>query len=271
MWPTRPLRGVTVNDMDNPALVPASCSAVGMCVLLVDDDGISRDVIGTFLRHGGHTVVMAENGQQAVDIASGHAFDLILMDLRMPGIGGLEAARRIRALSGPCGQVPILALTGSTTERHLAQCADAGMNGHVAKPVDQAALMLAVSGITLPTAAADPGHQPVRLDRAVLEQTVVFLPPDEVGGYLQSLRTRAGEMLVLLDRQDAWTEKAEAAHALASVAGTFGFAALSAASRSFERAAEDGLPDACATGLRMRAEACAAMDELDGLLLEALG
>ncbi len=71
-------------------------------------------------------------------MAGEQAFDLILMDLRMPKMDGLEATRLIRAMPAPRGWIPILALTAYTFPEQVAQCRDAGMDGHVAKPVEYA-------------------------------------------------------------------------------------------------------------------------------------
>jgi CheY-like chemotaxis protein len=125
----------------------------GQRVLLVDDIAMNRDVIGVFLEAAGHTVTQAEGGEEAVWLASEHPFDLILMDVRMPGVDGLEATRRIRTLDGAPGRVPILALTAHSSPDLVQKCLDAGMNGHLAKPVDYDTLMdaidHAIAGATL--------------------------------------------------------------------------------------------------------------------------
>ena len=113
-------------------------------VLLVDDIQINRDIIGAFLKAAGHVVTLAESGQEAIRLAAEQQFDLILMDVRMPEMDGLEATRRIRALPGSLGQMPILALTAHTFPDQVAKCAEAGMDGHVAKPVDYETLIDAV-------------------------------------------------------------------------------------------------------------------------------
>jgi CheY-like chemotaxis protein len=111
---------------------------------LVDDIKINRDIIGSFLDAAGHAVVLTESGRESVRLATEQQFDLILMDVRMPEMDGLEATRRIRALPDCHGQVPILALTAYTFPDQLAQCRDAGMDGHVPKPVDYETLIHAI-------------------------------------------------------------------------------------------------------------------------------
>ncbi len=124
--------------MDRPPL------SSGQRVLLVDDIAMNRDVIGVFLEAAGHTVTQAEGGEEAVWLATEHPFDLILMDVRMPGVDGLEATRRIRTLDGAPGRVPVLALTAHTSPDLVQKCLEAGMNGHLAKPVDYDTLMGAI-------------------------------------------------------------------------------------------------------------------------------
>jgi signal transduction histidine kinase len=109
-------------------------------ILLVDDIAMNRDVIGAFMRAAGFEAMLAENGEAAVQLAAEQKFDLILMDIRMPEMDGLEATRRIRALPAPHGRVPILGLSAYALLDQVAECRAAGMDGHLPKPVEYAAL-----------------------------------------------------------------------------------------------------------------------------------
>jgi signal transduction histidine kinase len=120
----------------------------GQRVLLVDDIKINVDIIGGFLAAAGRSVTVAENGETAVRLAAERDFDLILMDVRMADMDGLEATRLIRALPGAHGAVPILALTAYTSPEQVAQCLDAGMDGHVPKPVDYETLIRMIDDVT---------------------------------------------------------------------------------------------------------------------------
>lgn len=103
-------------------------------VLVVDDVAMNRDIARAFLCAAGHEVTTAENGTAAITAAAAADFDIVLMDVRMPGMDGLEATRRIRALSGSRGMVPIIALTAQAFAEQMEQCHEAGMDSHLTKP-----------------------------------------------------------------------------------------------------------------------------------------
>lgn len=106
----------------------------GRKVLFVDDDPINRDAASMLLRDfAGQDVTLAANGHEAIAQVQATKFDAILMDVQMPGMGGHEASRKIRAL--PNGKdVPIIALTGNAFPEDIQRCHDAGMNEVLAKP-----------------------------------------------------------------------------------------------------------------------------------------
>jgi signal transduction histidine kinase len=143
-WFELPPAELAAAAVPEPAKVVSGSSS--RRVLLVDDIKINRDIIGAFLDAAGHTTVMAEGGEEAVALATERQFDVILMDVRMPKVDGLEATRRIRTLPGEHGQVPILALTAYTFPDQIAQCLDAGMDGHLPKPVDYQTLINGIDG-----------------------------------------------------------------------------------------------------------------------------
>ena len=115
-------------------------SLSGLHVLIVEDIDLNADMLADLLELEEITTQRAENGRVAVDIFNenppGH-FDAILMDLRMPVMDGLEAARAIRALPRPDAKtIPIIALTANAFEDDVRHSMEAGMDAHLPKPVD---------------------------------------------------------------------------------------------------------------------------------------
>ncbi|MFY7863350.1 PAS domain S-box protein [Roseateles sp.] len=103
-------------------------------VLLVDDVAINLEIASDLLRDAGLEVQVASDGLEALSLAQRESFDLVLMDLRMPKMGGIEATRELRQLPG-YESVPVIALTAQAFEEDRKDCQQAGMNDHLSKPV----------------------------------------------------------------------------------------------------------------------------------------
>ena len=114
-------------------------------ILLVEDNSTNRLVARTMLGRLGAIVDEAEDGVAGLVAARTGEFDLILMDIQMPHMGGVEASRAIRALKGPAAQTPIIALTANAMVHQRAEYIAAGMNGMVAKPISAAALLTEIA------------------------------------------------------------------------------------------------------------------------------
>ncbi len=124
-------------EIDNEVIRPAAPGEPlsGYQILLVDDNEINQEVFSEILVQKGAVVTIACNGQQAVDIVQVSPFDIILMDMQMPVMNGVEATEIIRCkLNIP--DLPIIALTANATEEDRRACMAAGMNGHLTKPVN---------------------------------------------------------------------------------------------------------------------------------------
>lgn len=114
-------------------------------VLLAEDTPVNQVVIATMLRKEGHQVDIVDNGQAAVEAVRTVPYDIVLMDLQMPEMDGLEAARAIRQLPGDGQQVIILALTANAVDGVAETCRAAGMNGYLSKPLRKAELLAALA------------------------------------------------------------------------------------------------------------------------------
>jgi two-component system CheB/CheR fusion protein len=116
----------------------------GTRVLIADDNEDVRATLGDLLRLGGAEVAEADHGAAAVERALAEDFDVILMDVRMPDIDGLEATRRLRQAG--CA-VPIVALTADVVSEQVAECLAAGCSAFVAKPADFGRLLDAIARV----------------------------------------------------------------------------------------------------------------------------
>jgi len=133
--PVEPAGSAAVGD-EEPGERPDLCARV----LLVDDHPMNRELGATVLALLGCDVVLAENGEEAVEAARLGDCDLILMDVHMPRMDGLEATRQIRALGGASAQTPIIAMSADVMPEMKIACLKAGMNDSVGKPIQIQAL-----------------------------------------------------------------------------------------------------------------------------------
>jgi signal transduction histidine kinase/CheY-like chemotaxis protein/streptogramin lyase len=114
-------------------------------ILLAEDNQINQKLARIVLEKRGHTVVVAQDGREALQALERSNFDLVLMDVQMPGMDGFEATAAIRALEKLTGgHLPIVAMTANAMRGDRERCLEAGMDGYVAKPVDPRALFEAI-------------------------------------------------------------------------------------------------------------------------------
>ena len=115
-------------------------------VLIAEDNAINQLLVVKLLEKYGWTLKLAANGKQALDLLEANTgFDIILMDIRMPEMDGIEATRRIRRRADSLSRIPIVALTANTMENDKQAYLDAGMNGIVGKPINRAVLLDAIN------------------------------------------------------------------------------------------------------------------------------
>ena len=152
-----PGRGATFAfDLDVPraqvtAAAPSNVESIGdgelltnPHILIVDDNATNRVVAQALCEMFGCTSETAEDGVEALEAVQERRFDLVLMDIKMPVMDGVEATRAIRALPGPVGRIPILALTANADPRDEIEYLAAGMNGVSQKPIEPDALLNAI-------------------------------------------------------------------------------------------------------------------------------
>lgn len=132
--------GTTRVSDATPAPIESTNEGLPKKVLVAEDNVVSQQVARRYLEAIGCTVMMVEDGAAAVDACARQEFGLVLMDLHMPKMDGLQAAQEIRRQERPGRHVPILALTAKSASDELARCTAAGMNGLLTKPLDIARL-----------------------------------------------------------------------------------------------------------------------------------
>lgn len=114
-------------------------------ILLAEDNQVNQLVAKTILQKGGHIIDTANNGIEALMMANKMTYDVILMDVQMPEMGGVEATQKIRRLPGAAGQTPIIAMTANAMKGDRESYLEAGMNDYVSKPIDPGVLSAALS------------------------------------------------------------------------------------------------------------------------------
>ena len=120
-------------------------SPEGLRILMADDAAANRELVVAILGGLGVALETVEDGARAVEAARSGGYDLILMDVHMPVMDGLDATRAIRALDGEAGRVPIIALTANVQPEQVQRCREAGMDDHVGKPIQVAELLRVIA------------------------------------------------------------------------------------------------------------------------------
>jgi PAS domain S-box-containing protein len=138
-WFELPLAAATSSSAGIP-FVQADEMDRGLKILVVDDMAVNRELVVAILQSAGHEVEAAADGASALELTQHAAYGVILMDIQMPGMDGLETAKRIRQSGGPSASAPIVALTANAYAEQVNEYAAAGMHHHIAKPFTPQAL-----------------------------------------------------------------------------------------------------------------------------------
>ena len=253
------------------ASAAASSLPLSLRILLAEDNVVNQRVASGLLIKRGHTVVVANNGVEALAALASSSFDLVLMDIQMPEMGGLEATAAIRNLEQVSGaHLRIVAMTAHAMTGDRERCLAAGMDGYVAKPVDPAALFAAVEQGTI-VHGDGPEPAPARL---AVDREALF---NRVGGDEELFREVIELFLVdcpirVTAIQVAVTggvpeEVRVAAHALKGSAANLSALTLTSAARTLERlGSERRLESAPAACRELITQAAITLDLLRGWL-----
>ncbi|MCA9793005.1 MAG: response regulator, partial [Candidatus Eremiobacteraeota bacterium] len=216
-------------------------------ILLAEDNPVNQKLATILLESRGHRVVLANDGSEVPPLVRGQRFDVILMDVQMPRVDGLEATARVRTLEQDQGlpRTPIIALTAHALKGDRERCLKAGMDGYLSKPIDEGALFRALVELlpaerltrgTRVTAAPAPASPKGPTETAFNPETSLA----RVGGDPKNLRMVMEMFLELADQQVAGVRRAVEsgqALALATTAHTFKGTVAAFDARDVERVA----------------------------------
>ena len=218
-------------------------------VLLVEDNAVNRQLASRLLEKNGYSLVVTTNGREAVDALQREVVDVVLMDLQMPEMDGLEATRIIREREKAVGgHLPIIAMTAHAMKGDRERCLEAGMDGYLTKPIRTQALLETLEAyrgvggpVTAGTANAPAVFEPVfdltaALERVCGDRDLLA----ELAALFEGERPRLlEEMREALARGDTAALE-RAAHTLKGAVGNFAASAALVAARKLERLARDG-------------------------------
>ena len=138
---------MALEPVEAPRAEARSRSITGLRVLVVDDHVVNRRAIELVLQPFGVAATLAESAEEGLELLRSEVFDAVLMDVYMPGMDGRQATRILRASGGPNRDTPVIAVTASATPKDWEACVAAGMNAHVAKPIDPVELFGALAQV----------------------------------------------------------------------------------------------------------------------------
>lgn len=243
---TLPVAKTAGKPATNP-LAPDADTTPALNILVAEDNPINSLLLAEMLRLRGHQVTTTVDGIEAVDAARDTTYDMILMDISMPRMDGLDATRTIRT-GGASQAVPIIGVTANASPDKLPEFLGAGMTDVLVKPITRASLMAIIAahangGAAAPQAANQPDSAPLILNQAVLDETLEEMGRDfveriadkllqDVDGLIPQLRSLAAA--------GAYAEAGRAAHKTAGAAAAIGLAGLHAALGAYEQASLAG-------------------------------
>ncbi len=250
-----------VGRKPNPVKIDMTHATLpSLSILVADDVPQNLELVRLLLEDGGHKVATASNGEAAVKRFAEGYFDLVLMDVHMPGVDGLQATRRIREIergSPSCSPVPIIALTASVMAQDQREARHAGMDGFAVKPLDPAQLMAEILHVmhadrTTPAAAAADAAKPgapvlINWTAGILLWGSESRLVNAIGNFLGDVHERHP----LPDRNQAgvdWNAVRFSLHSIRGAAGNLAMPAVHELAARLETLVRDGKGEAARVG-----------------------
>jgi PAS domain S-box-containing protein len=266
--PMRPKKDIDVSQDVSAAVEELRPTPRTLHVLLAEDNKINRHFALSLLRKAGHTIEAVGNGREAVDAVSRKDYDVVLMDVQMPEMDGIEATQRIRALPAPKGDVPIIVLTAHAMAGAREHYLDLGMDDYISKPIQPALLLSKLADLALAqkprgtgraevrrrgeAAAAPPTGKPAGmpvLDVEQLQALVDALPASGLQDFIEMYLLDAEDTIAKIEavvQTGDLMALGRAAHSVISTAGNLGAVEVSRLARAVEDACRRGDGDAAA-------------------------
>jgi len=250
------------SERSDPAQQDVQAGAKRLRLLLVEDNTVNQKLAIRLLEKMGHHVQLAVNGREAVDMTISTRFDLILMDLQMPVMGGLEATQKIRERElNSGGRTPIVAMTAHAMKGDQEKCFEAGMDGYVSKPIRTELLKYEITRLTLKGQGAQPmnaaqnesnsdGNAAVNLPELLSRVENDWDLLRELAGIFHEEFPRYTDALRLAIQDGNLEQAREAAHALKGMLANLAAARPAAAASELEQLAKSGQQAALAASFK---------------------
>jgi two-component system sensor histidine kinase RpfC len=214
----------------------------GIRILVADDNGTNRKIIARILEHGGHNVDLVEDGEQALDKLEQKRFDLMILDMSMPQMGGLDVVKIHRATSTQSAPTPVIILTADATIAAMRECEAAEIDSYLTKPVDAITLLDTVARLTAtvntvdvadlsPATVEEDSDQSTLINENTLHQLALLGQGNDnflqvvIHGYISETEKILETMRTALANQEYATFK-ELAHIIKGSSGNVGADAI---------------------------------------------
>jgi CheY-like chemotaxis protein len=230
-------RELPASSHEASAEMASASATVRRRILLAEDNIVNQQVACGLLTDRGHSVAVAANGQEAIEAIARERFDLVLMDLQMPVMGGFEATHIIRERErGGHSRMAIIAMTAHAMAGDEERCLAAGMDGYLAKPIDPQRLFQMVEADVMPSGETSPIDEPDLLKRLCGNQA---LKARVLRVFAEDCPSRLAEIGAAIADGDAERVR-RAAHALRGSSGNVAAKGLADAAHALELAAATG-------------------------------
>ncbi|GAB6081871.1 hypothetical protein JCM30471_07850 [Desulfuromonas carbonis] len=228
--PSSPAIGLSAQLLSNSG-------KTGLRVLVAEDNRMNRKVVEALGRRRGWRISAVVNGQEALDLLECEIFDLVLMDVQMPELDGLETTRRIRQREGASGgHIPILGLTAHAREEDRENCLAAGMDGYLSKPVDPKTFYQTIESLLQSSQAPEMGGEQALISGLADPESLVS---ELARDFLSDINTEMEALETALNNGDAQLLERKA-HGLKAVVGLFQAQSAYQLSRQLEQLASSG-------------------------------